>query len=105
MGLCLKWIGLAGFLVAACVACDSRALDLVGYVPYYRMGATYNNSMLPTQLSMLNEVRYFGLTAASDGSILSSSGGSSLITDKGNIQTIASKISSLPPGQQPRLDL
>ena len=77
----------------------------MGYLPSYRMSAGYNNSVLPTQLSMLNEVRCFGMTAASDGSILSSSGGSSLVTDKGNIQTIASKISGLPIGQQPRLDL
>jgi GH18 family chitinase len=84
---------------------SASALDLVGYLPSYRMSASYNNNVLPTQLSMLNEVRYFGMTAASDGSILSSSGGSSLQADKGNIQTIATKISGLPAGQQPRLDL
>src|SRR3954449_11007214 len=45
------------------------AVDLIGYLPSYRMGAAYNNNVLPTQLGMLNEVRYFGLTAGSDGSI------------------------------------
>ncbi len=101
----LSWIAVVSVVLAAWAAGECRALDLVGYLPSYRMSASYNNSTLPTQLSMLNEVRYFGMTAGSDGSILSSSGGSSLVADKGNIQTIASKISGLPSGQQPRLDL
>ena len=82
-----------------------HGVDLTGYLPYYRMGATYNNSVLPTQLSMLDEVRYFGLTAASDGSIVPLSGSGTLTTHQNNIATIEQKIGALPAGDRPRLDL
>src|SRR4029077_18534611 len=52
---------------------ESAALDLVGYLPYYYLydaADPYIATVLPTQLGMLNEVRYFGLTVGSDGSIL-----------------------------------
>jgi hypothetical protein len=66
------------FLVLGSFAEDSKALDLVGYLPYYRINASYNSGTLPTQLARLNEIRYFGLTAASDGSIVPLAGSGTL---------------------------
>ncbi len=82
-----------------------HGVDLTGYLPYYRMGTTYNNNVLPTQLSMLNEVRYFGLTAGSDGSIVPLSGSGNLSTHQNNISTIEQKIGALPANERPRVDL
>lgn len=81
------------------------ALDLIGYVPYWEMGSSYTNGTLPAQLGMLDEVRYFGLTAASDGSITSLSGSGTLQSHLDRISTIMQKINALPAGQRPRLDL
>ena len=58
------------FLVCAFAVERAPALDLIGYVPYYRMNATYNNNILPTQLGMLNEVRYYGLTVSNTGTLI-----------------------------------
>jgi hypothetical protein len=82
-----------------------RALDLVGYLPYYRMNASYNNNTLPAQLNMLNEVRYFGLTAASDGSVVPLAGSGTLQSHLNNIALIKQKIDAMPAGQRPRLDI
>jgi hypothetical protein len=39
------------------------AVELIGYVPNYRMGsADYASETLPEQLKLLDEVRYFGIT-------------------------------------------
>ncbi len=80
----------------------SAALDLVGYLPYYNMGSSYNNNTLPTQLGMLNEVRYFGLTVSSNGSIATQGG--TLQSHKDNISLIKQKIDALS-GPKPRLDI
>jgi glycosyl hydrolase family 18 (putative chitinase) len=84
---------------------NCTALDLVGYLPYYRMGASYNQNMLPIQLGMLNEIRYFGLTAASDGSIIPLSGSGTLQSHLNNIATIKQKIEAMPIALRPRLDI
>jgi GH18 family chitinase len=91
---CIQYARLHLFLglVLAWSAQQSRALDLIGYLPYYRMSASYNSGTLPTQLGMLNEVRYFGLTAGSDGSIQPLSGSGTLQSHKDNIATIKQKI-------------
>jgi len=90
--------------VVCAVPC-AHALDLVAYLPYYRMNASYNNGTLPAQLSMLNEIRYFGLTAANDGSIVPLAGSGSMSTHLANIATIKQKIDAMPAGQRPRLDI
>lgn len=83
----------------------ARGLDLVGYVPYWEMSGSYANGTLPAQLAMLNEVRYFGLTAASDGTITPLSGSGTLQSHLDRVSTIVQKINALPAGQRPRLDL
>ena len=83
----------------------AAALDLVGYVPYYRMNTTYNNGTLPAQLGMLNEVRYFGLTAASDGSIVPLAGSGTVQSNVDRIATIQQILYAPPAGQRPRLDI
>jgi hypothetical protein len=79
-------------------------VDLIGYLPYWRMNASYNNT-LPVQLAMLNEIRYFGLTAGSDGSIQPQAGSGTLQSHLNNIALIKQKIEAMPVGQRPRLDI
>jgi GH18 family chitinase len=69
------------------------------------MNASYNAGTLPTQLGMLNEVRYFGLTAASDGSIVPLAGSGTMQSHLNNIALIKQKIEAMPVGQRPRLDI
>jgi len=57
------------------------------------------------QLGMLNEIRYFGLTAASNGSIVPLAGTGTLQSHINNIATIKQKIDAMPVGQRPRLDI
>jgi GH18 family chitinase len=83
----------------------ASALDLIGYLPYYRMNASYNQDTLPKQLGMLNEIRYFGLTAASDGSIVPLSGSGTMQSHLSNIALIKQKIDSMPAAQRPRLNI
>jgi GH18 family chitinase len=92
-------------LILAWSAQESEALDLIGYLPYYRMNGSYNTGTLPTQLGMLNEVRYFGLTAASDGSIVPLAGSGTMQSHLNNIALIKQKIEAMPVGQRPRLDI
>ncbi len=92
-------------LILGTVAQKSAAVDLVGYIPYYRMNPSYNNGTLPAQLAMLNEVRYFGLTAGSDGSIVPLAGSGALQGHENNIAIIKQKIDAMPVGQRPRLDI
>jgi GH18 family chitinase len=91
------------FMGLALTGSRAEAVDLIGYLPYYRMNSTYDTTELPAQLSMLNEIRYFGLTASSSGSIVPSGG--SLATDLTNIAAIKSAIAALPTNKQPRLDI
>jgi hypothetical protein len=84
---------------------ESAALDLIGYLPSYRMNASYNTGTLPTQLGMLNEIRYFGLTAASDGSIIPLPNTPAMQTHLNNIAIIKQQIDAMPVGQRPRLDI
>ena len=88
-------------LVAATDA--AFAIDLIGYVPYYRMSSSYNTNTLPAQLAMLDEVRYFGLTAASNGTITPLENTMSYHTN--NINTIKNIIAALPADDRPRLNI
>ena len=90
-------------LAIAAPASNAAALDLIGYLPYYRINNTYLNNVLPGQLSMLDEVRYFGLSVDSNGGIVSMSG--SLQSHKYNIAAIQGVINSLPASSRPRLDV
>src|SRR4029079_1114774 len=53
----------------------------------------------------LNEIRYFGLTAASDGSIVPLGGSGTLQSHKDNIAVIKQKIDAMPVEQRPRLNI
>lgn len=102
-----RWLIIpAGVCCAAGVASDrALAVDLIGYLPYYRMGANYNANVLPAQLPMLDEIRYFGLTAGSDGSVAALGGSGSLATHQNRIQTIKQAIDALPVADRPRLNI
>lgn len=89
---------MAGSLVSG-----AHAVDLIGYVPYYRLSNQYVNNVLPGQLAMLDEVRYFGLTVDNGGQIVPTSG--SLASHMANIATIKSLIEDLPEASRPRLDI
>ncbi len=82
---------------------NSSAVELVGYVPHYRLDSNYLNNILPNQLVMLDEVRYFGLSAGSNGEITSLSG--SIASHKNNIAAIKAIIDGLPAADRPRLDI
>lgn len=77
----------------------AAAVDLIGYVPSYRMNNSYINDVLPDQLAMLDEVRYFGITVDASAGLTTSG------ADLNNIQTIKSIIDSMPAATQPRLDI
>ncbi|MDZ4656388.1 MAG: glycoside hydrolase family 18 protein [Bythopirellula sp.] len=79
------------------------AVDLVGYVPYYRLNSNYLNNVLPGQLSLLDEVRYFGLSVNGSGAITSLEG--SVSTQKNNIASIKSIIDGFPINERPRLNI
>jgi GH18 family chitinase len=89
----------------AFVGSRARTVDLIGYLPYYRMNGTYNANTLPTQLSMLSEIRYFGLTASSSGTIVPMSGAGTMQANVANITTIANAIAALPADRRSRLDI
>jgi Glycosyl hydrolases family 18 len=86
--------------------CGQRALavELIGYVPYYRMNSSYTSTVLPAQLVMLDEVRYFGLTAGSNGSV-STLDGASLNSHLHRIETISEAIAAMPAANRPRLSI
>lgn len=101
---CLRrWI--VCVMAAQCAIATSHALavDLIGYVPYYRMDSTYNTGTLPAQLAMLDEVRYFGLTAASNGTIVPLE--NTMQYHLSNIATIKSSIEALQAADRPRLNI
>ena len=92
------------FTMCLVAATDSAyAVDLIGYVPYYRMNSSYNANTLPAQLAMLDEVRYFGLTAASNGTITTLEGSIASHTDR--IDVIKNAIAALPAEDRPRLNI
>ena len=97
------WLWAIAVLLLA--ADRAGAVDLIGYVPYYRMSGTYLTSYLPNQLPMLDEVRYFGLTINNSGAIVPLPGSDSLPTQMTKIQTIANDIAALPADKRPRLDI
>ncbi len=98
---------LAGLLCLALMGpAQLLAVDLVGYLPYYRMNSSYNTNTLPAQLSMLDEVRYFGLTVDFSGNIVPlGSGSGSLSNHLSRIATIRETIATLPVDEQPRLNI
>lgn len=86
-------------IVGAFDAHDARALDLIGYLPNYRINANYVANMLPGQLAMLDEIRYFGITVNSNGTLTTTA------ADLSNLQSIKSAIDALPAAQRPRLGI
>jgi GH18 family chitinase len=80
----------------------AAALDLIGYVPNYRMtSSNYVNNVLPRQLALLDEVRYFGITVNSNGSGTLTTNATHLA----NIQKLKSLIDAMPEPDRPRLDI
>jgi GH18 family chitinase len=104
-GVRLRALRLLVFACLAFVGGRAGAVDLIGYLPYYRMNTTYNTNTLPTQLSMLSEIRYFGLTASNSGTIVPMSGAGTMQANLANITTIANAIAALPADKRPRLDI
>jgi GH18 family chitinase len=84
---------------------SARAVDLIGYLPYYRMNAAYNANVLPGQLAMLDEVRYFGLTVNGSGTITPLASSGNMTTHSNRIATIKQAIAALPELQRPRLNI
>ncbi len=80
------------FLIVGASVQSSVGLDLIGYDPYYRINTSDTSNTLQTQLGMLNEVRYFGLTAGSDGSIVPLANSGTLQSHKDKIAFIKQKI-------------
>lgn len=78
---------------------QAAALDLIGYLPNYRINANYVNNILPGQLVMLDEIRYFGITVNSAGELTTTA------ADLNNLQAIKTKIDALPAAQRPRLGI
>jgi GH18 family chitinase len=67
------------------------------------MNGSYNANTLPDQLPLLDEIRYFGLTAASNGTITPLENTMSYHTN--NINTIKNIIATLPEADRPRLNI
>jgi GH18 family chitinase len=87
-------------LLVAFAAASASAVELIGYVPDYRMSdANYVNNVLPAQLGMLDEVRYFGITVTASGGLTTTA------ANLAHINTIKQKIAQLPEANRPRLDL
>lgn len=99
----LYYLRVALISLAIWQAHSASAVELVGYVPYYRMNSSYVTNTLPGQLELLDEVRYFGLSVNSSGSIISQNG--NINTDKAHITTIKNLIAALPSDQRPRLNI
>ncbi len=87
--------------VVACTfhAHDAGALDLIGYLPNYRINANYIANTLSGQLAMLDEIRYFGITVNGNGTLTTTA------ADLSNLQSIKSAIDALPAAQRPRLGI
>jgi len=78
---------------------QAAALDLIGYLPNYRINASYVANTLPGQLAMLDEIRYFGITVNSSGGLTTTA------ADLSNLQAIKMAIDALPAAQRPRLGI
>lgn len=91
----------AAVAIAALFAGSPRAVgvDLIGYLPNYRINANYVNNTLPGQLAMLDEIRYFGITVNSAGGLTTTA------ADLNNLQAIKTAIDALPAAQRPRLGI
>lgn len=84
----------------AWLAASALAVDLVGYVPDYRMGAgDYAREVLPEQLPLLDEVRYFGISVEGDANLTTTD------ADLKNLDTIKTLINRLPAAKRPRLGI
>jgi hypothetical protein len=96
-----RWVALVIVAVATAPAYATRSLavDLIGYLPSYRMNASYVNNTLPGQLAMLEEIRYFGITVNGAGQLTTTA------ADLNNIQAIKNAIDALPAAQRPRLGI
>jgi GH18 family chitinase len=93
----------AAFAILASTAwlgAPALAVELVGYVPNYRMGAgDFARDVLPAQLALLDEVRYFGISVDGDANLTTTDG------DLKNLETIKSLIDCLPAAKRPRLGI
>jgi GH18 family chitinase len=92
-------------LCSACAVPRACAVDLIGYLPYYRMDGSYVSNTLPGQIAMLDEVRYFGLTVDNSGAVVPLSGSGNFNMHLNNIATVQAIINALPESQRPRLDI
>jgi GH18 family chitinase len=93
---------LASLLSVLTTAERAVAVDLVAYIPDYQMGsASYVQNVLPRQIALLDEVRYFGITVNSNGSGALTTNATHLA----NIQTISNIINTLPADHRPRLNI
>ena len=99
----LPLLVLGAFSAVSLAPMPVPGVELVGYVPYYRMSNQYVTNVLPAQLALLDEVRYFGLTVDSSAQVVPTS--NSLAYHKANIATINQIIEGLPEGQRPRLGI
>lgn len=99
-------VALVGLLLVQALGAGSGAwaVDLIGYLPYYRMNGSYNANTLPAQLPLLDEIRYFGLTINSSGAIATLDG-ASLAAHTNRIATIKQAIEALPEADRPRLNI
>lgn len=97
-----QWF-LAVSLLATFSTGHAVAVELIGYLPYYRLNPSYVANVLPAQLELLAEVRYFGLSVGNTGEITSLSG--SVASHKSNIEMLRNLIAGLPAGSQPRLTI
>lgn len=96
----LSGIFRCGIVVCICAltASPTQAVDLVGYIPFYRMPETsYVNNVLPKQLELLDEVRYFGITVNSNGSLTTTA------THLSDLAVLRQKIDAMPLADRPRL--
>ena len=98
MAAVLLWLTVA--------AVPARAVDLIGYLPHYRMNASYNANVLPDQLALLDEIRYFGLTINSSGAITPLGGSGTLATHHSIASPRSNRRSrALPADDRPRLNI
>jgi Glycosyl hydrolases family 18 len=78
------------------------AVQLTGYLPSYRINqpdSDYVKNVLPAQLQLLDEVRYFGMTVAADGTLTSSA------EHLANLSALRTTIDALPGTHKPRVVL
>jgi GH18 family chitinase len=88
-------------VVLAVVAAGQPAsgLDFVGYLPRWQMKAGYLEKVLPAQLTLLDEVRYFGITMDDAGTLTAKP------EDLERLHTLRAVIDRLPERRRPRLGI